>query len=79
MLFVIGGLYGFIGGGLFGLSLEERKDRKIDWGTVIVAMLSGAIISYFFIIMQLEWLMTPPRSEAWRRAWVCLWSGLVPA
>jgi hypothetical protein len=65
MLFVIGGLYGFIGGGLFGLSLEERKDRKIDWGTVIVAMLSGAIITYFFIIMQLEWLMTPPRSEAW--------------
>ena len=65
MLFLIGGLYGFLGGGLFGLSLEPKNEKKVNWGTVIVAMTTGAIIMYFFVIMQLGWLMTPPRSEAW--------------
>ncbi|MCB0688169.1 MAG: hypothetical protein KDC53_16645 [Saprospiraceae bacterium] len=64
MLFVIGGLYGFMGGGLFALSLES-SERKVNWGKVVVSMLSGGIIVYFFIIEQLGWHMTPPRSEAW--------------
>lgn len=64
-LFVIGGLYGFIGGGLFGLALSASKDRKVDWLEVAAKMVAGGIIVYFFLIYQLEWFMTPPRSELW--------------
>ena len=65
MLFVIGGLYGFIGGGLFGLALTDSESTKIKWHILIVEMVVGAIIIYFFFIYQFDWLMTPPRSELW--------------
>ncbi len=65
MLFVIGGLYGFIGGGLFGLALTDSSEQRIKWHQVIVEMIAGGVIVYFFFIMQWEWLMTPPRSELW--------------
>ncbi len=65
MLFVIGGLYGFIGGGLFGLVLQESEKQRIKWASLIAEMISGALIFYWFIVAQLEWFMTPPRSEAW--------------
>jgi len=65
MLFVIGGLYGFIGGGLFGLSLSDGKKNEVRWSTLIVEMVAWAVIIYFFFIYQIEWLMTPPRSELW--------------
>lgn len=61
-LLLIGSLYGFLGGGLFGLSLESKI---ANWGKAIVAMVVGAIVAYWFIIEQLGWTMTPPRSEAW--------------
>ena len=61
-LLLIGSLYGFLGGGLFGLSLESKI---ASWGKAIVAMVVGAIVAYWFIIEQLGWTMTPPRSEAW--------------
>jgi hypothetical protein len=65
MLFVIGGLYGFLGGGLFALSLSESKEFKVSWASLIAEMVALALLAYGFLINQLEWLMTPPRSELW--------------
>jgi hypothetical protein len=65
MLFVIGGLYGFIGGGLFGLALLNSEENRVDWLLVATKMLAGGTIAYFFLIAQWEFLMTPPRSELW--------------
>ncbi|MCZ2474821.1 hypothetical protein G9H61_05150 [Aquirufa ecclesiirivi] len=64
-LFVIGGLYSFIGGGLFGLSLSNSSKSPVAWSRLLVEMVVGAILFYFFIIQQYEWLMTPPRDESW--------------
>ncbi len=69
MLFVIGALYGFLGGGLFGLALEESKNKRVDWARLLVEMVAVALVTYFFVIEQWGWLMTPPRSEMWA---VCL-------
>lgn len=65
MLFVIGGLYGFVGGGLFGLALADSPKKNIKWHEVIVEMVVGATLFYFFLIEEFEWNMTPPRSEMW--------------
>ncbi len=73
MLFVIGGLFGLLGGGLTGLSLESTKDKKVKWASLITEMVAGALIVYGFLIMQLGIKMTPPRSEAWA---FCLGAGI---
>ncbi|HPE76232.1 MAG TPA: hypothetical protein PLC80_09085 [Draconibacterium sp.] len=73
MLFVIGGLYGLIGGGLTGLTLESTRDKKVKWAGLISEMVAGGLIAYGFLIIQLEFFMTPPRSEAWA---FCLGAGL---
>lgn len=65
MLFLIGGLYGFLGGGLFGLALADSEKNKVTWHSLVVEMTAGALITYGLLINQLEWLMTPPRSELW--------------
>jgi hypothetical protein len=68
MLFVIGGLYGYLGGGLFGLSLSNSSrssGERVSWPQLLVEMTVGALIFYFFLIEQFGWLMTPPRSELW--------------
>ncbi|KAA9347967.1 hypothetical protein [Larkinella humicola] len=65
MLFIIGGLYGFIGGGLFGLALADSPKKRVSWPHLIVEMVVGAIVAYFFLIEEWGWLMTPPRSEMW--------------
>lgn len=65
MLSVIGGLYGFIGGGLFGLGLETTENKKPNWPNLITEMFVGGLIIWGFFIYQLEWFMTPPRSELW--------------
>jgi hypothetical protein len=65
MLFVIGGLYGLIGGGLTGLTLESTQEKKVKWAGLIAEMVAGGLIAYGFLVIQLEFLMTPPRSEAW--------------
>ena len=65
MLAVIGGLYGFIGGGFLGLGLETSADKKPDWFVLLSGMIAGACLLWGLIIYQLEWFMTPPRSEAW--------------
>jgi hypothetical protein len=65
MLFVIGGLFGLLGGGLFGLVLADSPAKPIKWHRLIVEMGAGAFIFYHLIIDAFGWLMTPPRSEAW--------------
>lgn len=65
MLFVLGLLYGFLGGGLFGLALLDSKEKPIPWHSVLAEMIAFGILVYAFLIDQLGWLMTPPRSEAW--------------
>lgn len=65
MLFVIGVLYGVLGGGLFGLALAHSNTFKVKWASVITEMVAFALITYGLLVNQLEWLMTPPRSELW--------------
>jgi hypothetical protein len=65
MLFVIGSLFGLIGGGLFGLMLADRPEKPVNWPRLITEMTAGAIIFYALLVGELGWLMTPPRSEAW--------------
>ena len=65
MLGIIGGLFGLIGGGLFGLTLASSRTKPAQWPQLITEMTAGAIIFYYLLIEQLGWLMTPPRSEAW--------------
>lgn len=65
MLFVIGALFGLLGGGLVGLVLDSTEKNKVKWGTLIAEMVSGGLIAYFFLIEQIGFKMTPPRSEAW--------------
>ena len=73
MLFVIGGLFGLLGGGLTGLTLESSRLNKVKWGSLFAEMTAGGAILYYLLVHQLEFLMTPPRSEAWA---VCLGAGL---
>ena len=65
MLFIIGGLYGFVGGGLFGLTLSDSKNNRVKWPLLMSGLVSSGILAYFFLIMEWEWFMTPPRSEVW--------------
>ncbi|MFC2123389.1 hypothetical protein ACFLU5_01155 [Bacteroidota bacterium] len=65
MLAVIGGLYGFIGGGLFGLGLESSDENKPKWPPLIAQMFAGGFLFWGILIYQMEWFMTPPRSELW--------------
>jgi len=73
MLLVIGGLYGILGGGFVGLTLEGTKEKKVDWGALVAEMIAGGVLGYYLFVIQLEWLMTPPREETWS---VCLGAGL---
>lgn len=73
MLFVIGALYGLLGGGLVGLTLDSTKNNKVKWGQLIAEMTTGGLIGYFFLVEQIGIKMTPPRSEAWA---VCFGAGL---
>jgi hypothetical protein len=73
MLFVIGGLFGLLGGGLTGLTLDSTERKRVKWGSLISEMTAGGLISYSFLIVQIELLMTPPRSEAWA---VCFGAGI---
>lgn len=65
MLFVIGALYGLLGGGLVGMVLDSTKGQRVKWGALVSEMVAGGLISYFFLIEQIGIKMTPPRSEAW--------------
>lgn len=65
MLGVVGALYGFIGGGLFGLGLEATDQREPQWASLLAEMIAGGLLAYCVIISQFGWNMTPPRSELW--------------
>ncbi len=65
MLAIIGALYGFIGGGMFGLGLESSDKHKPKWSNLIVEMFVGGFLAWGLLIYQMEWFMTPPRSELW--------------
>jgi hypothetical protein len=65
MLFVLGALYGFLGGGFFGLALVDSKTLKVKWHSLLAEMVAIGLLTYGLLINQLEWLMTPPRSELW--------------
>jgi hypothetical protein len=71
-LFMVGGLYGFMGGGLFGAVLSDTKKNPINWSLLILEMTAGGILFYFFIVEQLGIFLNPPRSEVWA---VCLGIG----
>ncbi|MGC9355615.1 MAG: hypothetical protein ACP5D9_17330, partial [Mariniphaga sp.] len=73
MLFVIGGLFGLLGGGLTGLCLESSEKKRVKWAQLMAEMVAGSLISYGLLVNQLGVLMTPPRSEAWA---LCLGGGL---
>ena len=53
-LFVIGGLFGLIGGGLVGLSLTSSSSSKVKWASLLAEMVAGGIIAYFFLIEQVR-------------------------
>lgn len=65
MLFVIGALFGLLGGGLVGLVLASTEGKRVKWGALLSQMTAGGILSYYFLIEQIGFKMTPPRSEAW--------------
>ena len=65
MLFVIGGLFGLLGGGLIGMVLDSTEKKKVKWGSLISEMVAGGLLTYFLLIEQIGFKMTPPRSEAW--------------
>lgn len=65
MLFVIGILYGFVGGGLLGFALADTGETSVPWSLLITEMVAFALLTYGLLINQLGWLMTPPRSELW--------------
>ncbi len=65
MLAVIGGLYGFIGGGFLGLELEATAEKNPQWAKVLTEMTAGGLVFWYVLVAQLEWRMTPPRSELW--------------
>ncbi len=73
MLFVIGGLFGLLGGGLVGLTLSSTKDKAVRWGSLAAQMIAGGVIAYALLITKAELYMTPPRHETWA---ICLGAGL---
>jgi len=73
MLFVIGGLFGLLGGGLVGLTLDSSEGNRVKWGQLLSMMVAGGLVSYYFLVEQIGFKMTPPRSEAWA---LCFGAGL---
>ena len=73
MLFVIGGIFGLIGGGLTGIILESTEKKKIKWEYLILETAVAGYLTYYILIDLLGIRMTPPRSDAWA---ICFGGGL---
>ncbi len=73
MLFVIGGLWGLLGGGMMGLAMNSTKEKRVNWGAISAEMVAGGLLFYTFLITKHQVLMTPPRHETWA---ICLGAGL---
>jgi hypothetical protein len=43
-LFLVGGLHGFMGGGLFGAVLSDTKNKPIQWSLLLLEMTAGGIL-----------------------------------
>ncbi len=67
MLGVIGALYGFIGGGLFGLGLESDREKKAAWHSLLTEMFVCGYLVYVILVDFMDLHMTPPRSDNWAR------------
>lgn len=65
MLFVIGGMFGLLGGGYTALVLSDTKDKPVNWPVFFSVSIAAAVLSYFMLIVEFGWLMTPPRNEHW--------------
>jgi|GEM_PF-423791 hypothetical protein len=64
-LFVVGGLWGAIGGGIVGLALEEVPPAWYELCLLAICMFAGAYLVYHILIVRCRIRMTPPRSDAW--------------
>ena len=64
-LFVVGALWGVIGGGIVGLALEPVPPRPARLAIFVINMAAGAVIAYDILIKRCGIRMTPPRSDAW--------------
>jgi hypothetical protein len=72
MLFVLGGIFGLLGGGLTGLVLESTKEKKVKWEYLILETAIAGYLTYY-ILDFLDIKMAPPSSNGWA---VCFGGGL---
>ena len=48
-----------------GLAFMDSEQSRIKWHQLLTEMVAFGLLTYALLINQLEWLMTPPRSELW--------------
>jgi hypothetical protein len=73
MLFVIGAIFGLIGGGLTGIILESTEKKKIKWEYLIIETAIAGYLTYYILIDLIGIRMTPPRSDGWA---ICFGGGI---
>lgn len=73
MLFVIGSIFGLIGGGLTGIILESTEKKKIKWEYLILETAIAGYLTYYILIDLIGLRMTPPRSDGWA---ICFGGGI---
>lgn len=64
-LFVVGALWGVVGGGIVGLALEPEPPGAIRLALLFAGMAAGAYVGFDLLIRRCGIRMTPPRSDAW--------------
>lgn len=74
MLFFIGSLFGFLGGGLFALALSNTQQQRVNWWLLTAQMLAGGVVVHLLLVKIIGLRMTPPRGDGWA---ACLGMALV--